>query len=81
MSSLKIDTDLKYLNHLSNAVLAPHLIHPNFWESANPNVGRSDYAVKPAPLKNKEIKDRQRWCKAQIIALEKNPSTAVLKGD
>ena len=78
MSLLTLENDLKYQNHLSNAVLTPHLINPKYWATANPNTCRSDYAVKPMPLRPKEIQARKRWCEVQMIALENNPSNAVL---
>jgi len=68
--------------YLSNAVLTPEQIHPNFFKANKklPHVcckrtAQFNYLV---PLSECEIEHRKRWAKIQIIRLANIPSNAVI---
>lgn len=65
----------------SNAVLTPHLIHPNFFKNKTiPHVTayRSELGIEPVCERVK--KERIEWCLKQVEILKMNPSNAVLVG-
>lgn len=75
---------LKAENDISNAVLTPHLNHPNF-SGGSDYCKRCNYAHKkrkeplvPRPLSDYERKFRQRWSNQQVVILKNMPSNAVL---
>jgi hypothetical protein len=68
--------------YLSNAVLTPEQIHPNFFKANKklPHVcckrtAQFNYLV---PLSECEIEHRKRWANRQFSMLANIPSTAVL---
>lgn len=65
----------------SNAVLTPHLIHPNFFTSSKMRMeaGRSTFEV-AAPMDEREIEHVKQWCERQIEYIVASPSNAVLSG-
>lgn len=66
---------------ISNAVLTPDLIHPNFYKVIN-YASRCNYSSKSSqksrPLTEHEKKQRKQWQKRQIAILLMIESNAVL---
>lgn len=62
-----------------NAVLTPHLIHPNFFKSSgvcSRQGGSQDFG----PISKKVKIQRKSWCERQLNQLQFNQSNAVLGG-
>lgn len=63
----------------SNAVLTPHLIHPNYFKNRTiPHVTAYKSELGIAPVGKRVRKERKEWCLKQVALLEGNPSNAVL---
>lgn len=63
----------------SNAVLTPHLIHPNYFKRkalAHVTAYRSEFDVDP--VSERVRNERKEWCLKQVALLENIPSNAVL---
>lgn len=67
---------------VSNAVLTPDLIHPNFFKmkKTHPHVQfKRQSNFKPSvPLSNYDVEYRKRWAIRQLDVLANMPSTAIL---
>lgn len=67
---------------LSNAVLTPEQIHPNFFKmkKTHPHVNfkRISNFKHSVPLSSYDIEHRKRWAIRQVFVLANTPSTAVL---
>lgn len=79
------DSNLKRIQpetSVSNAVLTPHQIHPNFFKVVKYRQ-RVNPMIQPKfedalPLSKREIEQRQKWIARQLLTLATNPSNAVL---
>ncbi len=69
---------------ISNAVLTPNLIHPNFYKTTH-YTSRCNYSSKSLqrskPLTEHEKEQRKQWEKRQIVILSQIQSNAVLAGN
>lgn len=67
---------------VSNAVLTPNQIHPNFFKmkKTHPHVQfkRQSNFKHSVPLSNYDVEYRKRWSTRQLAVLANIPSTAVL---
>lgn len=67
---------------ISNAVLTPHQIHPNFFKRkrthSNVTFKRFSNFKHSVPLSSYDIEHRKRWAERQAFLLSNPQSTAVL---
>ena len=68
--------------YLSNAVLTPDQIHPNFFKmkKTHPHVQfkRQSNFKHSVPLSSYDVEHRKRWANLQLSVIANLPSTAVL---
>ena len=69
-------------SEISNAVLTPEYIHPNFFKmkKTHPHVSfkRKTNLKHSVPLSSYDIEHRKRWALRQITVISNIPSTAIL---
>lgn len=76
----KISVDIMKHAMESNAVLTPHLNHPDYKKGVRLRGGSGSACFNPEPLRQYEIDHIKRWCLIQEKRLPKIPSNAVLTG-